>query len=269
MAPSTIHVKATSGAKITLDVELSTTVEALKSTLSAEDKANVPAPQQRLIYRGHVLKDDRTLDSYGTRVRADPAVDGIAFRPARPRSRGADDRSTVDDPRKSESARAVAPRPIERADPDPRTLTRPARSLVLARRSRARTHHPPREGPRPRRQSARDRDRARARDRDRAGVQPSAASIPSGGGLGGFGAGPFGGLGGMSVDAMQRELQQVPDLDAMQRELQQNPEVMRQMLNSPFMRATPWTRWRKTRTCSARCCSRTRACERCSSETRS
>ena len=122
MAPTTIHVKATSGAKITLDVELSTTVGALKSTLSAEDKANVPAPQQRLIYKGHVLKDDRTLDSYGTRVRANPAVDGVAFRPARPRSRGADDRSTR---RRSEKkrkrtrgrgrGRSSAPTPI----PDP------------------------------------------------------------------------------------------------------------------------------------------------------
>jgi hypothetical protein len=137
MAPTTIHVKATSGAKITLDVELSTTVGALKSTLSAEDKANVPAPQQRLIYKGHVLKDDRTLDSYGTRVRVDPAVDGVAFRPARPRSRGADDRSTRRRSEKKAKAHARSrPRPIERADPDPRPLTRPSPSLVPARRSR-------------------------------------------------------------------------------------------------------------------------------------
>ena len=61
----TIHVKATSGAKISVDVELSSTVVELKETLSASDKANVPSTQQRLIYRGHVMKDDQTLESYG------------------------------------------------------------------------------------------------------------------------------------------------------------------------------------------------------------
>jgi ubiquilin len=65
MAPTTIHVKATSGAKITVSVELSLTVAELKATLAAEDKANVPANQQRLIYRGHVMKDERVLESYG------------------------------------------------------------------------------------------------------------------------------------------------------------------------------------------------------------
>ena len=61
MAPTTIHVKATSGAKITVSVELSLTVAELKATLAAEDKANVPANQQRLIYRGHVMKDERSV----------------------------------------------------------------------------------------------------------------------------------------------------------------------------------------------------------------
>lgn len=62
---TTIHVKATSGSKITLEVDLSITVESLKATLAAADKANIPAPQQRLIYKGHVLKDEKTLESYG------------------------------------------------------------------------------------------------------------------------------------------------------------------------------------------------------------
>jgi ubiquilin len=64
-APTTIHVKATSGTKITLEVELSITVGGLKVVLAAADKADVPAPQQRLIYKGHVLKDEKTLASYG------------------------------------------------------------------------------------------------------------------------------------------------------------------------------------------------------------
>ena len=39
MAPTTIHVKATSGSKITVPVELSVTVGELKTTLEAADKA--------------------------------------------------------------------------------------------------------------------------------------------------------------------------------------------------------------------------------------
>ena len=62
---TTIHVKATSGAKITVSVELGVLVSDLKQTLASSDKANVPASQQRLIYRGHVMKDERTLESYG------------------------------------------------------------------------------------------------------------------------------------------------------------------------------------------------------------
>ena len=65
MAPTTIHVKATSGSKITVSVELSTTVGELKTTLEAADKADTPSAQQRLIYKGHVLKDEKTLESYG------------------------------------------------------------------------------------------------------------------------------------------------------------------------------------------------------------
>jgi hypothetical protein len=51
MAPTTIHVKATSGSKITVPVELSVTVGELKTTLEAADKADTPSAQQRLIYK--------------------------------------------------------------------------------------------------------------------------------------------------------------------------------------------------------------------------
>ena len=65
MAPTTVHVKATSDENHG-HVELSLTVAELKATLAAEDKANVPANQQRLIYRGHAaMKDERALESYG------------------------------------------------------------------------------------------------------------------------------------------------------------------------------------------------------------
>ena len=65
MGAVTVHVKAAEGSKITLEVELGVTVGHLKSMLARGDRANVPAAQQRLIYRGHVLKDEKTLESYG------------------------------------------------------------------------------------------------------------------------------------------------------------------------------------------------------------
>ena len=88
MAPTTIHVKATSGAKITLDVELSSTVGDLKTALSASDKADVPAERQRLIYKGHVLKDEKTLESYGedaARPAASPALERARASEVHPR----------------------------------------------------------------------------------------------------------------------------------------------------------------------------------------
>eukprot|EP00898_Chlorokybus_atmophyticus_P006757 jgi/Chlat1/7082/Chrsp57S06778 len=60
----TVHVKTTAaGGKFSVEVEGSLTVAEFKALLA--DKSSVPAPQQRLIYKGHVLKDDRTLASYG------------------------------------------------------------------------------------------------------------------------------------------------------------------------------------------------------------
>ena len=60
---ATVHVKLTSAPKITVGVELSGTVLELKELLA--EKTDIPAAQQRLIYKGHVLKDEKTLESYG------------------------------------------------------------------------------------------------------------------------------------------------------------------------------------------------------------
>ena len=65
MPPTTIHVKATSGSKITLDVDLSATVADLKALLATPSNADCEPSRQRLIYKGHVLKDEKSLESYG------------------------------------------------------------------------------------------------------------------------------------------------------------------------------------------------------------
>lgn len=48
--------------KIEFDVDLTITLEEFRELVS--QKLNVPAPQQRLIFKGHILKDGRTLQDY-------------------------------------------------------------------------------------------------------------------------------------------------------------------------------------------------------------
>eukprot|EP00960_Hanusia_phi_P002239 64553-Hanusia_phi.AAC.2 len=57
-----ITVKCSTGAKINVNVELDKTVADLKKLLEAE--SGISPEQMRLIYRGHVLKDGNTLQSY-------------------------------------------------------------------------------------------------------------------------------------------------------------------------------------------------------------
>ncbi|PHU19300.1 Ubiquitin domain-containing protein DSK2b [Capsicum chinense] len=57
-----INIRCSSGSKFSLQVNLDSTVGSFKSKLI--EHANVPVEQQRLIYKGRILKDDQTLQSY-------------------------------------------------------------------------------------------------------------------------------------------------------------------------------------------------------------
>lgn len=59
----TLHIKTSTGGKFSIEVDPTISVEQFKELLQAQ--SNVVPAAQRLIYRGHVLKDQRTLDSYG------------------------------------------------------------------------------------------------------------------------------------------------------------------------------------------------------------
>lgn len=61
----TLLVKQSSveGKKISVSVELSESVRDLKEKLV--DQSGIPSDQQRLVYKGQVLKDERALESYG------------------------------------------------------------------------------------------------------------------------------------------------------------------------------------------------------------
>jgi ubiquilin len=62
--PATLHIRRTNGSKFAVRTDLGVTVAAFKAIVA--ESGDVPALQQRLIYKGRILKDDQTLASYGT-----------------------------------------------------------------------------------------------------------------------------------------------------------------------------------------------------------
>uniref|UniRef100_J3LJM3 Ubiquitin-like domain-containing protein n=1 Tax=Oryza brachyantha TaxID=4533 RepID=J3LJM3_ORYBR len=62
-APATLHIRCTNGSKFAVRADLGLSIGAFKAIVA--ENCDVPAPQQRLIYRGRILKDEQTLSSYG------------------------------------------------------------------------------------------------------------------------------------------------------------------------------------------------------------
>lgn len=82
-----VHVRCSNGNKFTVEVDLGATVLGLKALLV--EKSEIPADQQRLIYKGRVLKDEHPLNSYGLQtdhtvhlVRGAPPASAPAAGPA-------------------------------------------------------------------------------------------------------------------------------------------------------------------------------------------
>ncbi|XP_010941416.1 ubiquitin domain-containing protein DSK2b isoform X2 [Elaeis guineensis] len=60
---ATVHIRSSNGSKFSVQTDLESTVGSFKAVIA--EKSDVPAEQQRLIYKGRILKDEQTLASYG------------------------------------------------------------------------------------------------------------------------------------------------------------------------------------------------------------
>lgn len=58
-----INIRCSNGSKFFVHVSLESTVRSFKDAVA--QNCDISADQQRLIYKGRILKDDQTLQSYG------------------------------------------------------------------------------------------------------------------------------------------------------------------------------------------------------------
>ena len=62
----TINIRLmANAATFSVEVDFSSTVLELKKLIAGSDKADCEPERQKLVYKGKILKDDDTLESYG------------------------------------------------------------------------------------------------------------------------------------------------------------------------------------------------------------
>lgn len=61
-----INIRCSNGSKFSVQISLDSVVRSFKDVVARS--CDIPADQQRLIYKGRILKDDQTLQSYGIRL---------------------------------------------------------------------------------------------------------------------------------------------------------------------------------------------------------
>jgi ubiquilin len=65
MVELSLNIRCCTGKSFQVSTSDSLTVLEFKQMLSSPELSDVPVEQQRLIYKGRVLKDELTLESYG------------------------------------------------------------------------------------------------------------------------------------------------------------------------------------------------------------
>ncbi|KAK9129241.1 hypothetical protein Sjap_009728 [Stephania japonica] len=100
----TVNIRSSNGSKFSVRARLDSTVGSFKALV--EQNCDIPAQQQRLIYKGRILKDDQTLESYG--LQTDHTVHLVRGLPSPPENAtsGANNGATNVSPG---SARGVGP----------------------------------------------------------------------------------------------------------------------------------------------------------------
>ena len=63
MSAFTVFLKVTGGEKLSLEVTPKQTIAELKAAVAT--RCDIPAENQRLIYKGQVLKDEKRIEDYG------------------------------------------------------------------------------------------------------------------------------------------------------------------------------------------------------------
>lgn len=58
-----VNIRCSNGSKFSVQISIDATVGSFKDVIA--QNCDIPADQQRLIYKGRILKDDQTLTSYG------------------------------------------------------------------------------------------------------------------------------------------------------------------------------------------------------------
>lgn len=100
-----VNIRCSNGSKFSVRVSLDLTVGAFKALVA--QNCDVGADQQRLIYKGRILKDDQTLESYG--LQADHTIHMVrGFAPTAPTNSSSGTNSAASDTTPA-AARTAAP----------------------------------------------------------------------------------------------------------------------------------------------------------------
>ncbi|KAJ8447441.1 hypothetical protein Cgig2_019435 [Carnegiea gigantea] len=101
-----VNIRCSNGSKFAVRTSLDSTVSAFKALVA--QNCDVPADQQRLIYKGRILKDDQTLVSYG--LQADHTIHMVrGFAPPASTNTAGGANSAASDTAAALAARTAAP----------------------------------------------------------------------------------------------------------------------------------------------------------------